>query len=642
MACHVPQPGTSGPGEDDSSDSGTDDSSTDGSGTDDSGTPKPDPTCKRQELPLASIDGIRAVWGSRTSGYVAAVDSSGVMFERQAGTWSAVTSPIVGWIEILTGASDGTVWGVGERTLLVRTEGEWQAVAIDDFDGSPVAARLSSATSGHVLYWTHLCDDCHVYGAVVRHWNGSDWTEDDLGAWSELSDMTLLPDGRLVIVGDESARVLDAGSWQEIPIDGIPPRLHSIEPLSGDELVAVGDDGVVATGSVGEGLVAAYTSWTGDLIDVHVDGEGNVWVLGATTGDFEGPTQLLAWDGSDLSAIGDPGPWRALTDDAVEGLVAGGALSKQSVAVIGEGSPSSGLVETWRAERVAPIRDLATSPDGTIFSAPTDVDMPIGVFDGTSWSSIELPGDPIVAVAAPEKSVLLAATETSIVRWDGAVATAEPFELPKGSQVRGIERIAATSSLAIAIGQLYDGSYTRTLFTRTSGTWSPVDLPLPLPTLYDATIDGDTIWIGSGDLVKDAGALLSWTEAGGMEIRAEGIAGPVKRVWPRVGGGVWLWVGGLAHRGLYSFDGSVLEHHLGDTVFNVYDVVDDPTMGTLVSLQDGDSTGDSRLYLQDAPDSWWPVATDPEPFRAVAVTKDGHYLVGGDWGVTTFDCEFSP
>jgi hypothetical protein len=301
------------------------------------------------------------------------------------------------------------------------------------------------------------------------------------------------------------------------------------------------------------------------------------------------------------------------------------------------------LVETWRAERVAPIRDLVSSPDGTIYSAPVNTDAPVGMFDGTSWSSLELGGDPIVAVAAPDTSLVLAATETSIVHWDGVVATAEPFDLPKGFQVRGLQRIAATPSLAVAIGYSYDGGYTSTVFARTAGTWRPLDLgPLPFATLYDATVIDDTVWIALGDLASDSGALATWTADTGTELYLQGSVGQVKRVWPRVGGGVWLWVSSVADRGLYSFDGATLEHHLDDTVFDVYDVVDDPTIGTLVSLQYGDSAGDSQLYLHDAPNSWWPIATEPEPFRAVAITKEGHYLVGGDWGVTTFDCAFAP
>jgi hypothetical protein len=589
------------------------------------------------DLDMSRLAGIRAAWGSAEISYAAVADASGIIFERRAEGWSSVTPPGVD-IARMAGAPDGTVWAVGEGTLLVRTEDGW--APRDAVRGAaPVALDVEHADSADIVFSESGCEGCgNMERAALFHWDGASWTEhEDPVLWSRApTDAARLLDGRLFVIGPTNARVFDGAEWRAVAIDGADADLRHVAVLPNGGIVAAGDAGMFAAGTPEEGLFAQPTERSDDFVDVHVTSEGEVLVLG----DGEDGRQLLLWEGPSFTPLGEPDGWVVLADGPGGGLVAGGIDTVGRGLSIGEGDTRSGLAPTLVIEAVLPIRDLATASDGTVYSAPGG-DGPVGMSDGAAWRSLPIGDDDVRTIVAAGD--VLALTDASILRWDGAVAVPEPFVLSPGESVRGLDTVSASAELAVAIGTLVDaeGRGGRTLFVRSEQSWSPLDLgPLPLPTLHDATVTDATVWLALGDFASDTGALLSWSAATGTVVHDDGIAGEVKAVWPRADGGVWAWIGGRASRGLSSYDGATFVSVLGDEIYDVWDVVDHPALGPIVSAEYG--SVDAALLLRDETGAWTEVVRTSDPYPALALRNDGTVVAGTDWGVTTLACAIAP
>lgn len=102
---------------------------------------------------------------ARTSDDVFAVGAGGTILRRQAGTWSAMSSPVTTDLRGVWAASATAAWAVGSAGKVLRWDGSTWAVA-----GPTTSVTLDA------VWGTSATDVWVVGGASAFRWNGSTWT----------------------------------------------------------------------------------------------------------------------------------------------------------------------------------------------------------------------------------------------------------------------------------------------------------------------------------------------------------------------------------------------------------------------------------------------------------------------------------
>lgn len=220
------------------------------------------------ELELSPVKhDLHGIWGA-SSDALYAVGDKGTMLLFSGNTWTSQTSGTSHRLRAIAGRSASDIWAVGDQgTVRHFTGGGWNAVT------APLDSYGDVATApGQPVY---------VAGTTrIRRFDENSWSVEG-PAWVQgVRAISLRADGAMAAVGSLGHLFLREpdGTWTFVDT-GVSSTLRAVLHL-GNEVVAVGDDGVLLEHAIGGNTSLVQTTTERALLALTVDSQGQVIVVG--------------------------------------------------------------------------------------------------------------------------------------------------------------------------------------------------------------------------------------------------------------------------------------------------------------------------------------------------------------------------
>ncbi len=268
-----------------------------------------------------------------------AVGDDGIILHREGPIWKEVSSPAIHPLYDLSFSSASSGWAVGEGAVVLQWNGNaWSETlpyhgpgegpggstqvlyAVDAYSKNDVwlvgsMKGIDGKFSPYALHWngTDLVEqnefpDCNcglntvlvlgnndVYaaggsdlGAMVYHWDGTEWTSVMLPGADHLYTLSQAIDGSTWAAGIEVARdqsdtrgavfQWDGTQWQRISLPPLTGGIYAINTLPTGQVVLGGDFTALRSGLTWQSISTDIAGY-GWIVDIEQDPQGSVWAL---------------------------------------------------------------------------------------------------------------------------------------------------------------------------------------------------------------------------------------------------------------------------------------------------------------------------------------------------------------------------
>jgi len=268
-----------------------------------------------------------------------AAGDDGILLHREGQVWIEVSSPATHPLYDLSFSSPTSGWAVGDGAQVLRWDGnEWSETlpyhgpgegpggstqvlyAADAFSNNDVwmvgaMKGIDGKNSPYALHWngTDLIEEnafpeCNCglnavlavgrddvfaaggsdLGAIIFHWNGSEWSSTVLPGADHLYALSEATDGTLWAAGIEVARDQsdtrgaifhwDGSQWQRISLPPLTGGIYTLSTLPTGQIVLGGDLTALRAGLEWQPIITDIAGY-GWIVDIERDPQGNVWAL---------------------------------------------------------------------------------------------------------------------------------------------------------------------------------------------------------------------------------------------------------------------------------------------------------------------------------------------------------------------------
>jgi hypothetical protein len=260
------------------------------------------------------------VWATADGSYVLAVGTTGKIFSRVGGSWSAMTSGTSQALEAVWGTSDSDAWAVGRSGIALR------------WDGSTWTRTPSSVSSLLSGLWGDAPDRYYAAGAggALLVWDGVAWNSVVSATTENLRAVFARDNNDVWAVGAKGTVMRFNGlGWGKAPVQGEPDS-EGVEQPIGDELLAVWAHSATDAWAVGEnGRILRWdgtrwniveTDWKTALRGIYGVAENDIWAVG-TAG------HILHFNGEE---------WQKVDNDSIATLYAIHGDGAGQVVIVGD------------------------------------------------------------------------------------------------------------------------------------------------------------------------------------------------------------------------------------------------------------------------------------------------------------------
>ena len=268
-----------------------------------------------------------------------AVGDDGIILHREGAAWKDVSSPSIHPLYDLSFSSPLSGWAVGEGAVVLQWNGNnWSETlpyhgpgegpggstqvlyAVDAYSKDDVwlvgsIKGIDGKFSPYALHWngTDLVEqnefpDCNcglntvlvlsnndVYaaggsdlGAMVFHWDGTEWSSTMLPGADHLYTLSQAIDGSIWVAGIEVARdqsdtrgavfQWDGMQWQRIALPPLTGGIYALSTLLTGQVVLGGDFTALRSGLSWMPITTDIAGY-GWIVDIEQDPQGSVWAL---------------------------------------------------------------------------------------------------------------------------------------------------------------------------------------------------------------------------------------------------------------------------------------------------------------------------------------------------------------------------